>query len=404
MDLKRSLRQVSQDKVAAATAQDFEQAGQLRDQELELEAQLRQLDIASSSVQPPVVATEDIAQVVAAWTGIPVNRITQSESALLMKLEDTLHQRLIGQEAAVKAVAKAIRRARVGLRSAQRPMASFIFCGPTGVGKTELTKALAATVFGSEESIVRLDMSEYMESQSVSKLIGSPPGYVGYGEGGQLTEAVRRQPYALVLFDEIEKAHPDVFNVLLQLLDDGRLTDSQGRVVDFQNTLVIMTSNIGSRAIEKQGSSLGFELTASESATLTYRRTREQVNEALKLSFRPEFLNRLDDIIVFHQLNRTEVMQIADIMLQQVADRLAEQQIAIEVTDAFKAKLAAAGYDPSYGARPLRRAVTRLVEDTLAEAILAGQIQSGETALLDVDTAGQVTVQPKQSLALVGAA
>ncbi|MEL7316535.1 MAG: ATP-dependent Clp protease ATP-binding subunit, partial [Cyanobacteria bacterium J06559_3] len=238
VDLKRSLRQVSQDKVAAATAQDFEQAGQLRDQELELEAQLRQLDIASSSVQPPVVATEDIAQVVAAWTGIPVNRITQSESALLMKLEDTLHQRLIGQEAAVKAVAKAIRRARVGLRSAQRPMASFIFCGPTGVGKTELTKALAATVFGSEESIVRLDMSEYMESQSVSKLIGSPPGYVGYGEGGQLTEAVRRQPYALVLFDEIEKAHPDVFNVLLQLLDDGRLTDSQGRVVDFQNTLV----------------------------------------------------------------------------------------------------------------------------------------------------------------------
>ncbi len=348
----------------------------------------------------PQVSAEDIAQVVAAWTGVPVNRLSESESVQLLHLEDALHQRVIGQEEAVKAVARAIRRARVGLRNPNRPIASTIFCGPTGVGKTELTKALASIIFGSEDAMIRLDMSEYMEPQSVSKLIGSPPGYVGYGEGGQLTEAVRRQPYTVVLFDEIEKAHPDVFNLLLQLLEDGHLTDSQGRLINFKNTLIIMTSNLGSRAIEKQGSGLGFIVT--DSVTAQYNRTREQVNEALKQSFRPEFLNRLDEIIVFRQLTRDEVKQIAELLLKNVESRLREQNLQLEVSEAFKERLVTEGYDPSYGARPLRRTVSRLVEDNLAEAILSGQIRSGDTAVIDIDNDGQVQVQPKQSLALVG--
>lgn len=399
-ELKQSLRQITWDKDTAVRAQDFDQARQLRDQELEIEAKLEQFNDHRS--EKPVVVVEDIAQVVTAWTGIPVNQINQSESVRLMKLEETLHQRLVGQEDAVKSVAKAIRRARVGLGNEQRPVASFIFCGPTGVGKTELTKAVANSLFGSEDAIIRLDMSEYMEPQSVSKLIGSPPGYVGYGDGGQLTEAVRRKPYTVVLFDEIEKAHPDVFNALLQLLDDGRLTDSQGRAVDFKNTLIIMTSNIGSRAIEKQGTGLGFELSDADVATAKYNRTQAQVNEALKQFFRPEFLNRLDEIIVFRQLTRNQVKQIATLLLQEVSNRLAEKQIAIEVTDDFTERLITEGYDPSYGARPLRRAITRLAEDSLAEAILAGQIKAGDTAVLDVDDDGQVTVQRQPALALVG--
>ena len=404
-DLKRKLRQVAREKDAAVQAQDFEKAGQLRDRELELEAQLQPLhkDLDTQdivSLQSPEVIGEDIADIVSAWTGVPVNRLTESESVQLLHLEDALHQRLIGQEDAVKAAARAIRRACVGLRSQNRPIASFIFSGPTGVGKTELTKALAATVFGSEEVMIRLDMSEYMEAQSVSKLIGSPPGYVGYGEGGQLTEAVRRKPYTVILLDEIEKAHPDVFNILLQLLDDGRLTDSQGRVVDFKNTLIIMTSNIGSQAIEKRGNGLGFIVEDGDAATVQYNRTRSQVNEALKLAFRPEFLNRLDDIIVFRQLSRNEVKQIADILLKDISSRLSEQNIQLEATEAFKERLVDEGYDPSYGARPLRRAVSRLVEDNLAEAMLAGQIVAGDTAVLDLDDDGQVQVQ-QQSPALV---
>ncbi len=350
----------------------------------------------------PEVSAEDIAQVVSAWTGVPVNRLSESESLQLMKLEETLHQRVIGQREAVTAVARAIRRSRVGLRSPNRPIASAIFCGPTGVGKTELTKALAASIFGSEDAMIRLDMSEYMESQSVSKLIGSPPGYVGYGEGGQLTEAVRRQPYTVVLFDEIEKAHPDVFNLMLQLLEDGRLTDSQGRVVNFTNTLIIMTSNLGARAIEKRGSGLGFFAYDLYLATAEYNRTREQVNEALKQSFRPEFLNRLDEIIVFQQLTRDEVKQIAELLLVNVEERLKEQDLQLEVSEAFKERLVTEGYDPSYGARPLRRAVSRLVEDNLAEAILSGEIQAGDTAVIDIDDDAQVQVQPKQLPVLVG--
>ena len=350
----------------------------------------------------PTVSAEDIAQVVSAWTGVPVNRLSESESLQLLKLEETLHQRVIGQKEAVKAVARAIRRSRVGLRSPNRPIASAIFCGPTGVGKTELTKALAASIFGSEEAMIRLDMSEYMESQSVSKLIGSPPGYVGYGEGGQLTEAVRRQPYTVVLFDEIEKAHPDVFNLMLQLLEDGRLTDSQGRVVNFTNTLIIMTSNLGARAIEKRRSGLGFFASDVDLAEAQYNRTREQVNEALKQSFRPEFLNRLDEIIVFQQLTRDEVKQIAELLLTNVEERLREQDLELELSEAFKDLLVTEGYDPSYGARPLRRAVSRLVEDNLAEAILSGEIQAGDTAVMDIDDDGRVQVQPKQLPVLVG--
>ncbi len=340
----------------------------------------------------PQVEVEDIAQVLSAWTGVPVNRLSESESAQLLHLEDLLQERVIGQEEAVKAVARAIRRSRVGLGNPNRPIASFIFSGPTGVGKTELTKALASTVFGSEEAMIRLDMSEYMEPQSVSKLIGSPPGYVGYGEGGQLTEAVRRRPYTVVLFDEIEKAHRDTFNLLLQLLEDGRLTDSQGRVVNFNNTLIIMTSNLGARAIEKQGTGLGF-LTEEDSTTAQYDRTREQVNDALKQSFRPEFLNRLDDIIVFRQLTRDQVKSIANILMQDVCKRLEEQQISVSLTEEFKEHLIVEGYDPSYGARPLRRAISRLVEDHLAEAILTGQIVAGDTAVIDLDEDGQVQVR-----------
>lgn len=353
-----------------------------------------------STFPVPSVKVEDIAQVLSAWTGVPVQQLTETERARLLHLEAELHQRVVGQEEAVKALARALRRSRAGLKALKRPLGSFIFCGPTGVGKTELAKALAECVFGSEGAMVRLDMSEYMEPQSTAKLIGSPPGYVGYGEGGKLTEAVRRRPYTLLLFDEIEKAHPDTFNLLLQLLEDGRLTDSQGRVVDFKNTLIIMTSNLGSRAIEKSGSGMGFEVTGSDAATAQYQRTREQVNESLKQAFRPELLNRLDDIIVFRQLTREEVSQIADLLLQQVSQRLAEREIALEVTPALKERLVAEGYDPSYGARLLRRAISRLVEDYLAEAILAGEIGVGDTAIIDVTEGVRVQVRRKPLPAL----
>jgi len=338
-----------------------------------------------------VVDEEDIAQIVAAWTGVPVNKLTESESELLLHMEDTLHQRLIGQEEAVTAVSKAIRRARVGLKNPNRPIASFIFSGPTGVGKTELAKSLASYFFGSEEAMIRLDMSEYMERHTVSKLIGSPPGYVGYDEGGQLTEAVRRKPYTVVLFDEIEKAHPDVFNMLLQILDDGHLTDAKGRTVDFKNTLLIMTSNIGSKVIEKGGGGLGFEYSDNQ-AESSYNRIRSLVNEELKQYFRPEFLNRLDEIIVFRQLTKNEVKQIADIMLQEVSARLAERTIILKVSDRFKQRVVEEGYSPSYGARPLRRAIMRLLEDSLAEAMLSGQIKDGDAAMVDVGDDGQVKV------------
>jgi ATP-dependent Clp protease ATP-binding subunit ClpC len=339
----------------------------------------------------PVVDEEEIAQIVASWTGVPVTKLTETQSENLLNLEARLHERIIGQDEAVKAVSRAIRRARVNLKNPNRPIASFLFAGPTGVGKTELTKALARFLFGSEEMMIRLDMSEFMESHTISKLIGSPPGYVGYDEGGQLTEAVRRKPYTVVLFDEIEKAHPDVFNLLLQLLEDGRLTDAKGRTVDFKNTLIILTSNIGSKAIEKGGSGLGFEMTG-DSEEARYNQIRARVNDELKGYFRPEFLNRLDDTIVFRPLTRPEVGSIAAILVSDIAGQLAERGITLEVTEAFTSLVVNEGYDPSYGARPLRRALTRRLEDSLAEAMLSGEVKEGDLAIVDVDGNGTVTV------------
>ncbi|GAP95856.1 ATP-dependent Clp protease ATP-binding subunit [Leptolyngbya sp. NIES-2104] len=392
--LKKELRQIQKEKQATVAAQDFDKAGQLRDREIELEKQLA-TDVPAGVL--PVVTEEDIAQVISSWMNIPVSKLTESESAMLLHLDEVLHQRVIGQDEAVTAVARSIKRARVGLQDPDRPIASFIFSGPTGVGKTELAKALAAAVFGSEEAMIRLDMSEYMESHTVSKLIGSPPGYIGYDEGGQLTEAVRRNPYTVILFDEVEKAHPDVFNMMLQLLDDGRLTDAKGRTVSFKNTLIIMTSNLGSKVIEKGGAGLGFATETGSSESIQYNRIRTLVNDELKQYFRPEFLNRIDEIIVFRQLTREEVVQIADLMIQEAAARIAEQGITLEVTDRFKERVVVDGYNPSYGARPLRRAIARLLEDSLAEAILSGQIQDGDKAIADVDEDQQVVIRSIKS-------
>ncbi|MEH2142408.1 ATP-dependent Clp protease ATP-binding subunit [Nostoc sp.] len=399
-ELDKELRQILKEKDDAVRSQDFDKAGELRDREMEIKAEIRAIAQSKTNAtgnegEEPVVTEEDIAHIVASWTGVPVNKLTESESEKLLHMEDTLHQRLIGQDEAVKAVSRAIRRARVGLKNPNRPIASFVFSGPTGVGKTELAKSLAAYFFGSEEAMIRLDMSEYMERHTVSKLIGSPPGYVGYNEGGQLTEAVRRRPYTVVLFDEIEKAHPDVFNMLLQILEDGRLTDAKGRTVDFKNTLLILTSNIGSKVIEKGGSGIGFEFSEDASES-TYNRIRSLVNEELKQYFRPEFLNRLDEIIVFRQLSKPEVTQIAEIMLKEVFGRLTEKGITLEVSDRFKDRLIQEGYSPSYGARPLRRAIMRLLEDSLAEEILSGRIKDGDTALVDVDENGVVQVSSQQ--------
>jgi len=440
-EVDKQLRDVQKRKEAAVREQDFGKAGELRDKEVELREQIRTIlqsrrdeesstasdsgEVAGAEAAPagafsegqsaydasgertPVVTEEDIAQIVASWTGVPVQKLTESESVKLLNMEETLHQRLIGQDEAVKAVSKAIRRARVGLKNPNRPIASFIFSGPTGVGKTELTKALAAYFFGSEESMIRLDMSEYMERHTVSKLIGSPPGYVGFNEGGQLTEAVRRRPYTVILFDEIEKAHPDVFNLLLQLLEDGRLTDSKGRTVDFKNTMIIMTSNIGSKVIEKGGGGLGFEFSGSSVEDTQYTRIRSLVNEELKQYFRPEFLNRLDEIIVFRQLSRDEVKLIAEIMLREVFVRMQEKGITLSVSESFKERLVEEGYNPSYGARPLRRAVMRLLEDSLAEEFLSGRISDGDSALVDVDDSKQVVIRkdvvaPQPELAAAG--
>ena len=402
-ELDKELRQVLKDKDNAVRSQDFDKAGELRDREMEIKTEIRSIaqnkkaeSDESTKEDSPKVTEEDIAHIVASWTGVPVNKLTESESEKLLHMEDVLHQRLIGQDEAVRAISRAIRRARVGLKNPNRPIASFVFSGPTGVGKTELAKSLATYFFGAEEAMIRLDMSEFMERHTVSKLIGSPPGYVGYNEGGQLTEAVRRRPYTVVLFDEIEKAHPDVFNMLLQILEDGRLTDAKGRTVDFKNTLLILTSNIGSKVIEKGGGGLGFELEADQ-AESQYNRIRSLVNEELKQYFRPEFLNRLDEIIVFRQLTKEEVKEISVILLKEVFGRLEEQGIKLDVTEKFKDRLVEEGYNPSYGARPLRRAIMRLLEDSLAEEILSGRIQDGDTATVDVDEDNKIVVSSAKS-------
>ncbi|VAH47365.1 unnamed protein product [Triticum turgidum subsp. durum] len=368
-ELDKKLRQITKDKNEAVRGQDFEKAGELRDEEMELKAQITAIiDKSKEMVKAetesgevgPLVTEADIQHIVSSWTGIPVEKVSSDESDRLLKMEETLHTRIIGQDEAVKAISRAIRRARVGLKNPNRPIASFIFSGPTGVGKSELAKALASY-------------------------------YFGYTEGGQLTEAVRRRPYTVVLFDEIEKAHPDVFNMMLQILEDGRLTDSKGRTVDFKNTLLIMTSNVGSSVIEKGGRKIGFDLDSDEKDT-SYNRIKSLVTEELKQYFRPEFLNRLDEMIVFRQLTKLEVKEIADIMLKEVFDRLKAKEIDLQVTEKFRDRVVDEGYNPSYGARPLRRAIMRLLEDSLAEKMLAGEVKEGDSAIVDVDSDGKVVV------------
>jgi ATP-dependent Clp protease ATP-binding subunit ClpC len=376
-EMEKELRAFTREKEAAIRAQDFEKASQLRDQEQGVRDRIREVAAEwraeRGQTANPVVDEEEIAHIVASWTGIPVKRMTEGETASMIKMEEELATRVIGQTDAIHSISRAIRRARVGLKNPKRPIGSFIFSGPTGVGKTELAKALAELVFGSTEHLIRIDMSEYMEKHAISKMIGSPPGYVGYGEGGQLTEAVRRKPYSVVLFDEIEKAHPDAFNILLQILEDGRLTDAKGRVIDFKNTIIILTSNIGARAIEK-GGSLGFQTGGEDNK---YRKMKDVVMEELKNNFRPEFINRIDEIIVFHPLSKDEIALIVNIMLKEVRMRLKEQEFDLELSAEVEELLTNEGYNPAYGARPLRRAIQRLIEDPLAEEILAGTLQKG---------------------------
>ena len=384
-------------KEEAVKGQDYENAAKLRDEEKSkrdaLEARKKKWADQQTTAHD-AVTPDDIAAVIAGWTGIPVAQMTEDEGQRLLHLEDTLHQRVIGQNAAVTAVSKAIRRGRVGLRDPKRPIGSFLFLGPTGVGKTELSKALAEAMFGDESAMIRIDMSEYMEKHAVSRMIGSPPGYVGYDEGGQLSEKVRRHPYSVVLFDEIEKAHPDVFNILLQILEDGVLTDGQGRHVDFRNTIIIMTSNIGAQKITGNArKSLGFTAEGGGSAARTFEQIKEDVLAELKTAVRPEFLNRIDDIIVFDRLSEDEIAQIADGMLRKVADRMQEMGITMDWTDAAKKHLAKAGFDPIYGARPLRRAVTNEVEDLVAEQSLEGKVKAGDKVTLDAE-GDKLTLRP----------
>ncbi|HNR03699.1 MAG TPA: ATP-dependent Clp protease ATP-binding subunit [Bacillota bacterium] len=388
-DLKKmeeELAALEKEKAEAISLQNYERAAELRDRLQHIRQKLEDgrknwNDKASS--KDSVVTEEDIASIVSGWTGIPVTKLAEEESNRLLNLESILHQRVIGQEEAVLAVSKAIRRARVGLKDPKRPVGSFIFLGPTGVGKTELSKALAEALFGDENAVIRIDMSEYMEKHTVSKLIGSPPGYVGYEEGGQLTEKVRRKPYSVILLDEIEKAHPDVFNVLLQILDDGRLTDGKGRTVDFKNSVVIMTSNVGVSTIRKQAV-LGFATSSNERED-AYEKMKENVLEELKKTFRPEFLNRVDEIIVFHQLQEEHIRKIVDLMLTSLLVRIREMNINVEVTDKAREFLAEKGYDQTYGARPLRRAIQKMVEDQLSEEMLKGEIKPGSEVLVDIE-------------------
>ena len=413
--LLNELQETLTEKDIAVREQDFETASQLLDYEMEVRIQIQVMKQALQinekaglkRTHVDMVMEEDIAEVIAGWTGIPITKISETESKKLLNMEDTLHERIIGQHQAIEAVSKAIRRARVGLRNPNRPIASFIFAGPTGVGKTELTKALASYMFGSEETMIRLDMSEYMEKHTVAKLIGSPPGYVGYSEGGQLTEAVRSKPYTVVLFDEVEKAHPDVFNLLLQILDDGRLTDSKGRTIDFKNTLIIMTSNVGAKIIEKES---GIQSRKSSKSSLdinsdflsyssdpvmdpnVYKRISFLVNEELKKYFRPEFLNRLDEIIVFSHLTKNDVKQISEIMIKQLQDRMKEKEIELDVRNVVKEILVEQGFDPIYGARPLRRAVMRLLEDNLAQEFLSKSLYPKTKIIIDADLEDNILV------------
>lgn len=390
-ELEGRLEEVRKEKDAAVQSQEFEEAAALRDQEQKLREELDKTKKDWKERQGQLnmeVTPEDIAQVVASWTGIPVLKLKEEEAERLLKMEDILHSRVIGQEEAVKSVSRAVRRARAGLKDPKRPVGSFIFLGPTGVGKTELARAVAETLFGDEDAMIRVDMSEYMEKHSTARLVGAPPGYVGYDEGGQLTEKVRRKPYSVILLDEIEKAHPDVFNILLQVLDDGRLTDSKGRTVDFRNTVVIMTSNVGASMIKKN-TTLGFTTGDTERK---YQDMKDKVMDELKKSFRPEFLNRIDEVIVFHSLEQEHIQQIVSLMTDELRKRLREQSIDFQLTDEAKKVLAKEGFDPAYGARPLRRAIQRHIEDRLSEELLKGNISKGDTVNIDA-VEGQLVVK-----------
>ncbi len=384
-DFDERIAQVRRDKESAIDAQDFERAAQLRDKEKQLLGQKAQREKEWKAGDLDVVSEvddEQIAEVLANWTGIPVYKLTEEETSRLLRMEDELHKRVVGQSDAVKAVSKAIRRTRAGLKDPKRPSGSFIFAGPSGVGKTELSKALAEFLFGSEDALIQLDMSEFHDRYTVSRLVGAPPGYVGYDEGGQLTEKVRRRPFSVVLFDEIEKAHPDVFNTLLQILEDGRLTDGQGRIVDFKNTVIILTTNLGTRDVAK-AVSLGFQ--ASEDSDSNYERMKQKVNDELKQHFRPEFLNRIDDTIVFHQLLENEILQIVDIMISRIEGQLRNKDMGLELTDNAKIYLAKKGFDPVLGARPLRRTIQREIEDNLSERILFNELRPGQIVVVDCE-------------------
>ena len=395
--LEEKITALVKDKEAAIAAQDYEKAAKLRDiekdyrEQVELERERRR----KNPSQHRPVTEEDVAAVVAGWTGIPVTRLNEDEGQRLLHMEDILHKRVVGQDEAVKAVARAIRRGRVGLKDPKRPIGSFLFLGPTGVGKTELCKSLAEAMFGDENAMIRIDMSEYMERHTVSRLVGSPPGYVGHDEGGQLTEKVRRKPYSVVLFDEIEKAHEDVWNILLQILDDGRITDSQGRTVDFKNTVIVMTSNIGAKALTAAGGKLGFsadETHPDDAAEKAFQQAKETVLAELRQTFRPEFLNRIDDIIVFHALTERDIEEVARRMLKTVAERMEAMGIHLDAGDEAVKELAKEGFDPKYGARPLRRAIQNQVEDAVAERMLEGSLKEGGTAKLTVAD-GKLTVE-----------
>ena len=380
--LEDELVQVRKEKEAAVTAQDFEQAATLRDREKELESDIasKQEDSKKDSESKLIVTESEIAAVVSEWSGIPVSRVAEEESERLLRLEEELHQRVIGQDEAVVAVSKAVRRARAGLKDPKRPIGSFLFLGPTGVGKTELARSLASNLFGDENAMIRIDMSEYMEKHAVSRLVGAPPGYVGYDEGGQLTEAVRRRPYSVVLFDEVEKAHPDFFNILLQVLDDGRLTDNQGRTVDFRNTVIIMTSNLGAKYLKEDTAAMGFLAAKGEQeAGKDKESMKKDVLQAVKAHFRPEFLNRIDEMIVFHALETEQLERIVRILLQSVTTRLHEQGMELEVSEEAMKKIVAEGTDFAMGARPLKRAIQRFVEDPISDAILEGRAGEGKT-------------------------
>ena len=391
-ELEVKLEHVRKEKDAAVQSQEFEKAASLRDTEQRLREQLEETKKSWKEKQGKEnteVTVEDIASVVSSWTGIPVSKLAQTETEKLLKLEEILHSRIIGQEEAVKAISKAVRRARAGLKDPKRPIGSFVFLGPTGVGKTELARALAEVMFGDEDAMIRIDMSEYMEKHSTSRLVGSPPGYVGFEEGGQLTEKVRRKPYSVILLDEIEKAHPDVFNILLQVLEDGRLTDSKGRTVDFRNTVLIMTSNVGAQSLSRN-KYVGFNIQDGEQ---DYKDMKGKVMEELKKAFRPEFLNRIDEIIVFHALEKKHLQEIVTLMSDQLIKRLNEQNIELELTSAAKEKIVNEGYDPEYGARPLRRAIQKHIEDRLSEELLKGAVFTGQRVIIDVKD-GEFVVEP----------